>query len=441
VVALGCALTPATAYGWERPIRLPHNGGGVVPRVAVDRHGTTRVLGSGADSGQYRVHGVAARSRRVTTCRVPGSYPANLSHPGVGWAAADSGAMALAFTTGSDRTWVGVTSARAGGCFRRPERVSSRKGSAELKQLALGPLGTVLAQWRDLDATADHRARYVTGPAGGSLARPRRLQPASAKRGFFTYASAGFAARDRVVWAALVGQPIGDGSSFRERLFGATSGPRAGRRGPFRLIARGDFARDVAFKVFTTRRGGQVAAGVNDGGLGGKLLVTSRRPGRAFQAPKIVTMPSNAHLSASAMNAAGDAVFVLDDEHRVYVVIRRRGGRIAAIRSVPNAHGFGVVKSPAVAIDPSGRAVVAWVAQNLPNYNDGPGEVQVASAGHDGRFGPATRISGPRRRNFVFPNVAVNGKRRVAVTYQYEKVAPKGVVGVQTYLVRGRLGR
>src|SRR4051794_22149801 len=150
-VALVAAAAPC-AQAWDRPLELTHKSAGIVPRVAVDRHGVTRAI-AWSKPGRYEVLSLRPGSRRVRHCRVPGSYPAvDLFEGGNAWAANAAGAMVLAFTNGHEHQRVLVASAAAGRCFTKPRPMSAPKRTSKSPAVAIGPRGTALAVWDQIGA-------------------------------------------------------------------------------------------------------------------------------------------------------------------------------------------------------------------------------------------------------------------------------------------------
>jgi hypothetical protein len=440
-VAFFAAAAPC-AHAWDRPLELTHRSAGIVPRVAIDRHGVTRAIAE-SKPGRYEVLSLRAGSRRVRHCRVPGSYPEiKLFEAGLSWAANAAGAMVFAFTNGFEHQRVLVTSAAAGRCFRKPRAMSAPKRTSKHPAVAIGPLGTALAVWGEVGAHGRERSIWTAGRAGGRLRSPRVLAAPPRVRGSVVNGAApDFFSSDRVVWSQNVGQRLaGDPGGFRYRRMAAVSGPRAGAIGRYREVAQTERYEDTLADELTNLRGGQVM-GVFDGF--GHLLLRRRAVGRAYGPPRSVaiTDPYEGSVTTSAGNDAGDTAFAWTRESTVYVLIRRRNGQVVGPQAIAVANGLGHADEPVVGLDGAGRAMVAWVAKDAERSQSAPGEVQVTTPVRGRLLGPAVRVSGARRAIFDDVSVAVNARGRAAVEYRREVEAPEGVVGVHDYVVRGRLGR
>src|SRR3954447_10757658 len=357
-VAFVAAAAPC-AHAWDRPLELTHKSAGIVPLVAIDRHGTTRAI-AWSKPGRYEVLSLRAGSRRVRHCRVPGSYPEiKLFEAGLSWAVNAAGAMVLAFTNGFEHQRVLVTSAAAGRCFRKPRAMSAPKRTSKHPAVAIGHLGTALAVWGQVGAHGRERTIWTAGRAGGRLRSPRVLAAPPRVRGSVVNGAApDFFSRDRVVWSQNVGQRLaGDPGGFRYRRMAAVSGPRAGAIGRYREVGRTARYEDTLADDLTNLHGGQVM-GLFDGF--GHLVLRRRPLGRAYGPPRSVaiTDPYKESATTSAGNDAGDTAFAWTRGNVVYVLIRRRNGRLVGPQAITVANGLTHAPEPVVAIDGAGRAMV-----------------------------------------------------------------------------------
>lgn len=428
LVGACAAAAPGSAAGWDRPLTLGEQTG-FGPFVAVDRHGVTRVL-RGVRRNGFEVAKLRRGSRHASHCRVPGRR-APTSDPGFRWAAGPSGANVLAF---NERTGVKATSARPGGCFRRPRVVS--RGRAQVGSVAIGAGGSAVAAFAEAHGTKPSRTVYASGPAGGTLRRRGAVVPARYAE-MFPDVMPAFVRGDRLVWTMRVYRRSGERNVHQ--LFASLGG--AARVGRFRAVSApvpDETSPELPFvsDVFTNARGGQVAALFGEG----YVSVLARRPGRSFGAPRTFPTGSSEFENEGATNARGDTVLAWESEDDIFALVRRRSGRLVGPQLLTPGDSPARAEQPAVAIDARGRAVVAWLAQDPPAEQSAPAEVRVAVAGPGGRFGIGGRIiSGPRRAGFSIPmDVAVNARGEAAVTFMRERVDPSvGVVSAKTVVVRG----
>jgi hypothetical protein len=176
-----------------------------------------------------------------------------------------------------------------------------------------------------------------------------------------------------------------------------------GRLGPLQTVSPRGLAHGPAIAV--NRRGDALAAWsqARTGGHGVRVLVASRRHGHRF-GPARALGPGQALFAATprlAMNARGDAVLAWRATGTSLLVAYRRAGhgfgRPQRLVSPPAADQL-QIRDPAVAIDASGNAYVAWVSAPRAERNQplrGANGVRFAQRSRTGRFGRPRIVSGP----------------------------------------------
>jgi hypothetical protein len=156
----------------------------------------------------------------------------------------------------------------------------------------------------------------------------------------------------------VVAAPASTGSSPSAEAVGP-AGPGAYALTPVRLSSLGADVEAVAPQVALDAAGDAFATWSETGPAGTTTMAAIRPAGGDWGDATPVAAGAYGHL---AVDAPGDAVVAGLDvgatSARVFVVYRRAGGRFGAARVLPGAWGGNSL--PSVAIDGSGRAVVAW---------------------------------------------------------------------------------
>lgn len=428
--ALGITLAtegaPAATWGKQvefGDIRL------LGPSADVSEDGTTWMV-KGGGKGTVEVLSVARGSNRAKRCVVPDPSRRRASTTATG--VSPTGAVAIAWLVreGEDlRLW--AASAAPGKCFGRSKALSAKGRSATLGWAIAGSKGTVLVTWAETRDDGDDRIqRYARGTAGGGFDTARTLAPSGqAPRSVVPF----FIRDDRVEWSwtTRVESTI--------RRWAATSGPSAGRIGKPRQLAKhvqsGNSAAPspVYGGLLTTSRGGQLAQLMLDG----VLHIWARRPGGVFGEAQTVAIPptGTSYGGATAMNASGDTVFVVEEDDEIYAVVRARTGTLSALQHLTPGDSPRVAADPQAAIDGAGRAVVVWRAQDASHEQIADSEIRVAVANRSGTFGPAGTVSSPGPFGDRGPYVATDSRGRAAIVWTRDRGEQRVL-----HLVRGRLG-
>jgi hypothetical protein len=438
--ALLVLLVPAMASGWDRPLRLSESANSA---PLIDREGTIRVR------QRTRRHPVDIGvlrwgKRRFRHCGGPGAVSYAFD-----WEANDAGRMLLFGTNpNAKHPRLRIASSAPGRCFRRRTVAQTALPKRSLNfGLYLGPLGTVVALWTIAGKPGGFLA---AGPLGGTLRRRGRYLPPRRELGLATPLA--FVGGDRLSWIWHKKTPLpGEGGRYRETVWGAVGAPRGGLPGKTRKLAQVVGHTEVGYadsgvtledmKYVSHADGSQVAAGGNSDLVGG-IRVMARRPGRPFGRGRVYpASPSSASLVAAG-NGRGDTVFAWEDRHDdVYALVRRRNGKVVGPTLLSADREPKYAETPVVAIDGAGRAIVAYVAQELPRGQLTNSQVRVAVSGRRRGFGPSTAVSGPPNARNWYPRVITNARGQAAVSFLRDTVHPDASNTREKFLRRGRLRR
>jgi hypothetical protein len=285
----------------------------------------------------------------------PGPYPVNLiSEPAVGMDAA-GGAVSV-FVPSNAGTTIAAAFRAAGGTWSPPVRISPAGETGTGPDVAVAPDGTAVAAWSAYRGGIPAVEVAFRAPGGG-FGAPVAVSSGQRSLGV----QAGIDSDDRaVVLFTLI-----DGSNRRHAY--AVTGTRTGLGSP-RLLSPS--AQDAALADLGVGAGGravvawQVASSdPNAGGAGVAIDAVRFTPGGGWSAPQVVDTGTALWNASIGVDAAGDAVVAWTSgtstaQTRVRLATAGPSGAWSAARTVSGATG--TFRTPGVALDGAGDAVVAW---------------------------------------------------------------------------------
>jgi hypothetical protein len=423
--------SPASA--WDRPIQLSET---VSTYPVIDRHGAVRVVQS-TRRNRLEVAVLRWGKRSFGHCAVPGVKKQTDLYE-VYWGVNPSGAMAYAWRENVPRPPLRVAAAKPGRCFRHSVVQKAFPRSAHLISLFVAPLGTEIAMWGEGSGPS---GRVVLG-AGGLGRQLRRTGTVVTPRGLsFSSSFPSIIGGDRILWTWLTRKQL-KGDRATETFWASVGARRGGRLGRARKLVQRTFRADTgqsfqSMRVLADSAGGQVAGSVE----GQEFWLMTRRPGRPFGALRKLPTTSDGGGFAAAGNGRGDTVFAWEGDDDVYALLRRRNGRVNGPRRITPGSSPRVAEYPSVAIDGTGRAIVAFQAQDAQKGQVALSDIRVAIARRGRGFGKPVTISGARRSVFANPEVAVNAAGRATLSWFHDDVSSSGIDSSRLLMSRGRLDR
>lgn len=439
MVVLAClAGLPASAHattGWSAPQKVGVQGG-LGPSVDVDRSGTVRIF-EGGERDPFEVVVVRRGRTKKVRCRVPGltdKTPVGFSS----WEVNDAGAMAIVWNQGSKG--IRAATAAPGKCFGRPAPVGASRDRV-YEGMRLSESGRVVVYWYE----GEHALAYATGTIGGRLAR-RGVAIRTTDAGFVVQNPA-FIRDDRIVWSWLTLERVAD-DDILERMWAATSEPRAGRVGRKLELASKvnvqpppedgpDSQRTLqGMDVVTDASGAQVAMRTDGGGL----HVMTRKPGRPYGAPRTFGPSANAtDWVSAAINRKGTMAIAWNAGDELYAMTRR-GGTFSEPQLMSGEGHPRVADRPSAGVDASGRMALAWKSQSASAEQLAASEIRVAEAGRSGGFGPEVILSPQERGAYDLPQLDVASNGRAAVTWSQDHLDSIGnISSTSIFFSRGTL--
>jgi hypothetical protein len=408
-VALLATAPPAGAATFSPPIELGEMTG-LGPIVRVDDKGAAYVVTNLGDD--------------LVLTTVAGAEPTRRTYPlgpigGVAFDVAPSGAQVLAWQSVlAPRTTTGritIASARPGRAVRLPGTIVEPSGGT-LTDAGIGAGGAIAVMWI---RTTGRRSslRTAVGRSGSDTGQSQILAPVTTVLQT-AEADVNFLSGGRPLWTWLAVSPApGEPKRLVRQRYAATR-PGAKPQVVDPARRKGERSTPEGIIPLTDGRGSQL----NAWSEGTRLGYMTRAPGRPYGKPRTIGTEIDGD-PVGAMNAAGDAVLAWhtrrDRGQQVIAVVRRRDGRIAGPQRVSAGDPRATADDPAVAIDPAGRAVVAWRAFDEHPSQLFPAEVRVATATRSGRFGESAIVSGPTLQLVEdAPRVAVGGDGSIAVGWR-----------------------
>src|SRR3954452_23202605 len=285
----------------------------------------------------------------------PGPYPVNLiSEPAVGMDA--SGGAVSVFVPANAGTTIAAAFRASGATWSRAVRISPRGETGNEPDVAVAPDGTAVAAWSAYRGGIPAVEVAFRAP-GGSFGAPVAVSSGQRSLGV----QAGIDSNDRaVVLFTLI-----DGSNRRHAY--AVTGTRSGLGSPTVLSPS---AQDAALADLGVGAGGravvawQVASSdPNAGGAGAAIDAVRFTPGGGWSAPQVVATGPALWNPPTGVAAAGDAVVAWTSgtstaQTTVRLATAGPSGAWTAARTVSGATG--TFRTPDVALDGAGDAVVAW---------------------------------------------------------------------------------
>jgi hypothetical protein len=285
-----------------------------------------------------------------------GPYPVNLiAEPAVGLDAA-GGAVAV-FVPPSAGTTIAAAFRSAGRSWSAPVRISPAGETGTGPDVAVAPDGTAVAAWSAYRGSVPAVEVAFRSPGGGFGAP---VAVASGQRALGVQAGIDAAGRAVVLFTLI------DGSNRRHAY--AVTGTRSGLGTPAALSPSGQ---DAGLADLGVGAGGravvawQVASSAPDAGGAGTAIDAVRfTPGSGWSAAQVLDTGTALWNAAAGVDAAGDAVVAWTGgtataQTRVRLATAGPSGPWSAARTVS---GAGTFRTPDVALDGAGDAVVAWQA-------------------------------------------------------------------------------
>src|SRR4051812_4243731 len=285
----------------------------------------------------------------------PGPYPVNLiSEPAVGMDAA-GGAVSV-FVPPNAGTTIAAAFRAAGGAWSPPATISPSGETGTGAHVAVAPDGMAVAAWSAYRGSVPAVEVAFRAPGSG-FGAPVAVSSGQRSLGV----QAGIDSNDRaVVLFTLI-----DGSNRRHAY--AVTGTRAGLGTPTVLSPS---TQGAALADLGIGAGGravvawQVASSdPNAGGAGVAIDAVRFTPGSGWSAPQVLDTGTALWNASVGVDAAGDAVVAWTGgtstaQTRVRLAAAAPSGAWTAARTVSGASG--TFRTPDVALDGAGDAVVAW---------------------------------------------------------------------------------
>jgi hypothetical protein len=285
----------------------------------------------------------------------PGPYPVNLiSEPAVGMDAA-GGAVSV-FVPPSAGTTIAAAFRAAGRTWSAPAKISPAGETGTGPDVAVAPDGTAVAAWSAYRSGIPAVEVAFRAPGGGFGAP---VAVSSGQRSLGVQVGIDSAARAVVLFTLI------DGSNRRHAY--AVTGTRTGLGSPTLLSPS---AQDAALADLGVGAGGravvawQVASSdPNAGGAGVAIDAVRFTPGGGWSATQVLDTGTALWNASVGVDAAGDALVAWTGgtstaQTRVRLATAGPSGAWTAARTVSGASG--TFRTPDVALDGAGDAVVAW---------------------------------------------------------------------------------
>ncbi len=284
----------------------------------------------------------------------PGPYPVNLiSEPAVGMDAA-GGAVSV-FRPPNAGTTIAAAFRTPGGTWSAPARISPSGETGIGPDVAVAPDGTAVAAWSAYRGSIPAVEVAFRAPGGG-FGAPVAVSSGQTSLGV----QVGIDSSDRaVVLFTLIGSNV--------RHAYAVTGTRAGLGSPTMLSPS---TQDAALADLGVGSGGRVvvawqvpSSDPNAGGAGVAIDAVRFTPGGGWSAPQVIGTGTALWNPSVGVDAAGDAVVAWTSgtstaQTQVRLATAGPSGAWTAARTVSGATG--TFRTPDVALDGAGDAVVAW---------------------------------------------------------------------------------
>jgi hypothetical protein len=285
----------------------------------------------------------------------PGPYPVNLiSEPAVGMDAA-GGAVSV-FVPANAGTTIAAAFRAAGGAWSPPVKISPAGETGTQPDVAVAPDGTAVAAWSAYRGGIPAVEVAFRAPGGG-FGAPVAVSSGQRSLGV----QVGIDSSDRaVVLFTLI-----DGSNRRHAY--AVTGTRAGLGSPTVLSPS---TQDAALADLGVGSGGRAvvawqvtSSDPNAGGAGVAIDAVRFTPGGGWSPAQVVGTGTALWNASVGVDTAGDAVVAWTSgtstaQTQVRLATAAPSGAWSASRTVSGATG--TFRTPDVALDGAGDAVVAW---------------------------------------------------------------------------------
>lgn len=338
-----------------------------------------------------------------------------------------------------------------GAAFGNPRLLTTVNGFAAAP--AIGQDGRAAVVVSDYSAQRSRILAFIRSPRGRwadplavRTSRHELLEPRAAftgdGTGIFTWMRAARIDQEQIVEArSLLGsarlEPVRTISAPGTRAIFARVAGGPGRR---TLVGweTGDYALQVADggvggftpsrSIFERRQSAFSIAYLRDGtavalsqayGAGG-VQVRMRPPGADWGAPVTLSGARTAREATLATGSDGTIAVAWAQStgagYRVQISRRPPGGVFSAARTIGGDDGEG--RAPGLAVQPDGTALVAWLSGARTSFLLRAAEVKMATISPAGAVSTARRVSGPRRRAGVAPQVFADAEGDALVTWE-----------------------